>query len=134
MPFVSVPTFQTEILGIPVAEKGLLTDDTFNLSMRQLNEELDEFEDAHDAKDFIGCIDAQIDLIYFAIGNLHKMGLTPEEMQKCFAAVHDANMTKVRGTVERAGVESDEDAVKPADWVSPEERIANILGGCANEV
>lgn len=134
MPFVSVPVFHSEVLGRPTPEKGLLDDTAFNRSMLQLQEEIDEFEDAHDTKDFIGCVDANIDIIYFAVGNLHQMGLSSDEMTACFKAVHEANMTKKAGMKVRGGVECEGDAVKPEGWVSPEERIAAILGGCANEM
>lgn len=124
----SVVIFQESVLFRPLQEKGLMSEDEKSLLVRQLKEEVEEFEDAHDCKDYIGCIDALIDKIYFAIGGLHRLGLTPDEMAKCFLAVHDANMTKKRGTVERAGVASGDDAAKPEGWVSPEERIAEILG------
>jgi predicted HAD superfamily Cof-like phosphohydrolase len=133
MPFTSVVTFQKEILGNHSFDKGLLSDAEMDITMNLLNEEIQEFEDAHDSSDYIGCIDAVIDLLYFGVGALHKLGLSEDEMVKCFAAVHDANMTKKKGIVERRGDGTVPDAIKPADWVAPEERIAAIIGG-ANHV
>jgi predicted HAD superfamily Cof-like phosphohydrolase len=129
MPFQKVQEFQLAVLNRPLEEKRLLTEDELLLLARQLREESKELEDAHVAGDYIGAIDALIDNLYFTIGGLHRLGLTPEQMLKCFDVVHHCNMEKKRGRVEREGVSSGDDAVKPAEWVGPEERIAEILGG-----
>ena len=72
-------------------------------------------------------IDAIIDLKYFAVGVLYKMGLSPDMQKACCTAVHSANMEKKLGTVAKRAVEGAADAVKPEGWVSPEERIIEIL-------
>ena len=129
MPFSMVRVFQEEIIGHKLGEKRLLTDAELKLACNQLREEVEEFEEAHDVKDFIGAIDANLDIMYFAMGNLHKMGLTPDEVMQCFTAVNHCNMTKRKGVVERRGDGSAPDAVKPEGWIGPEVRIADILGG-----
>jgi predicted HAD superfamily Cof-like phosphohydrolase len=100
-----------------------------------VDEEITEFCDAH-AQSFAGdlrnvviveSVDALMDLIYFAVGGLHKLGLSPTQMHQCFAAVHTANMTKERGVVLRRGDGEVADAVKPNGWMSPELRIAEVL-------
>lgn len=131
MPFNQVPEFQQQVLGRSVKEKGLLADEELALICRQLREEIQELDEAHQVQDYIGSVDALIDLLYFGIGGLHRLGLTPEEMQACFAAVHECNMSKNRGVKVRDGVGSYDDAVKPENWVGPEERIAEILGARA---
>ena len=123
----NVVTFNTEVIGIKDRTKELLGVDELNFTTVALREEIGEFEDAHLEKDYIGAIDALIDLMYFAIGGLHKLGLTVNEMELCAQAVHECNMTKKRGVVARRNQEND--AVKPAEWVGPEQRIAAILEG-----
>lgn len=129
MPFHKVKEFQEQVLGVKPQGKGLLDESVMSLSVEHLHEEIGEYIEAHQVKDFIGAIDAQIDLIYYAIGNLHKLGLTPEEMHKCFSAVHDCNMTKAKGVNAKRGDGIAPDAVKPTDWVGPEEAIAAVLSG-----
>jgi predicted HAD superfamily Cof-like phosphohydrolase len=68
-----------------------------------------------------------VDLMYFANGVLYKMGLTAAQIDACCSAVHHANMDKKRGSNAKRAVEGAADAVKPLGWVSPEERIGNIL-------
>jgi predicted HAD superfamily Cof-like phosphohydrolase len=129
MPFHLVPDFQREVLKKTIDEKGLLSISDLELLCRQLREEIYEFEDAHANVDYIGAIDGLMDLIYFAVGGLHRLGLSDTEMTRCFEAVHLANMTKKKGSMVRDGIESNDDAQKSFDWVSPEERIAEIIGG-----
>jgi predicted HAD superfamily Cof-like phosphohydrolase len=71
-------------------------------------------------------VDALIDLMYFAIGGLVRLGLQPEQMEKCFDVVHSCNMNKTKGRKARE-VTSDLDAVKSVDWEGPERRINSIL-------
>ena len=124
-----VVAFNKDVLKIDQREVDMLKQNEFEISMKCLQEELDEFEEAFKAGDVIGCIDAIIDLKYFAVGVMYKMGLTPETMKQCMTAVHEANMEKKLGVVAKRATEGAADAVKPAGWVSPEERIANILDG-----
>lgn len=74
-------------------------------------------------------VDACIDAAYFALGAMARAGLTEAQAIACFGAVHDANMTKKLGVVERRGNGSVPDAVKPADFVPPDEAIYEILFG-----
>lgn len=89
-----------------------------------IEEELVEFNDAYGKQDIVGMVDAIGDLIYGAMGTFKKMGLNREQVRLCFAAIHAANMTKKRGDKGRG---TDEDAIKPPDFVPPEEVIADIL-------
>lgn len=124
-----VVDFNVRVLKIDQRPKDLLKPAEFEISEKCLKEEIDEFLEAHKHGDFIGCVDAMIDLMYFANGVLYKMGLTPEEITKCKTAVHEANMEKKLGVNERRGDGTAADAIKPFDWVSPEERIMDILDG-----
>lgn len=125
----NVVDFNKSILGIGQRELAMLNDSEFKISVECLNEEVQEFIEAHNSGDFIGCIDSIIDLRYFAIGILHKLGMTVEQIEMCDQAVHDANMQKKRGKKDGRGDGIAADAIKPEDWVSPEERIADILDG-----
>lgn len=124
-----VVEFNQRVLKIDQREVDMLKPKEFEISMKCLQEELDEFEEAFESGDIIGCIDAIIDLKYFAVGVMYKMGLTPENMKLCMTAVHEANMEKKLGVVAKRATDGVADAVKPEGWVSPEERIANILDG-----
>lgn len=124
-----VEDFHRRILNEAPKEKGLLSKEEFDFRWRAYIEELHELSIAHDSKDFIGCIDAVIDLMYFATGALVWMGLSSNEIDRCIAAVHCANMQKKLGVVERRGDGTVPDAIKPEGWVSPEEMIAEIIGG-----
>jgi predicted HAD superfamily Cof-like phosphohydrolase len=84
---------------------------------RAFREEVKEFEDAETIEDEV---DAVIDLIYFAAGRLHEMGV---DGAAHFMEVHLPNMRKVRGTLQKRshglGVEG-YDAVKPEGWTGPD--------------
>ena len=130
--FVSeVVHFNQVILGIEQRPVGLLNDAELNISIKSLNEEIDEFETEHANGNIIGAIDGIVDLLYFGIGVLYKMGLSDEEIGQVCSAVHNANMDKKKGVNARRGDGSAADAVKPENWVGPEERIASILDAIA---
>lgn len=123
----NIVDFNQRILGIEQRTPSMLNESEFNISRECLNEEIQEFVDAHISGDFIGCIDAIIDLRYFAVGVLYKLGLTIDQIERMDQAVHDANMQKKLGKKAGRGDGVAADAIKPTDWVSPEERIASIL-------
>lgn len=120
--------FNEKVLDIGQREKGLLSDKELDYAIKAGVEELMEFEEAHKSQDFIAAVDAVIDGMYFYIGFLKRMGLTAEQVSACMTAVHQANMEKKLGVVEKRGGLGVADAVKPAGWVGPEERIAKVLG------
>ena len=116
--------FNELIIGTGDVELNCLTVKQFEWTNTFVNEELIEFREAFEKQDVVGLVDAIGDLIYGAMGTLKKMGLSREQARQAFAAIHAANMTKKRGNKGRG---SDEDAVKPAGFVPPEEAIAHIL-------
>lgn len=124
----SVCEFNEKVLGIAQRDVGhMLSDNEADISIKCLQEEVDEFVDACDADAYIDQIDAIIDLTYFAFGVLYKLGLTPMQIEACCNAVHEANMQKKLGTNAKRATGA-ADAVKPAGWESPESRISAILG------
>lgn len=121
--------FNRDLLGVKDREKALLSQKELDYAIKAAVEETMEFEDAHETQDFISAVDAVCDLLYFGIGFLARMGLSEEEVRQCMQVVHEANMQKKLGVQEKRGGEGVADAVKPAGWVGPEERIAEVLGG-----
>ena len=118
--------FNKEIIGIN-RQLGTIEDDKeFHWMIGTILEELEEFNDAHEKGDFIAEIDSVLDLLYFASGFLTRMGVSSELSEKLFRVVHECNMNKSRGKKERETMH-ELDAIKPKGWVSPEERIMEIL-------
>lgn len=118
--------FNEQVIGTGEVPLNALTEKQFKWTTEFVQEELTEFHDAYNAQDIVAMVDAIGDLIYGAMGTFKKMGLTREQVRASFLAIHTANMTKKRGDKGRG---TDEDAVKPADFVAPEEAIGMILFG-----
>lgn len=116
--------FNEQVIGTGDVDFNCLTEKQFNWTKTFVQEELAEFEEAFNNQDMVGMVDAIGDLIYGAMGTFKKMGLNRAHVRECFTAIHNANMTKKRGDKGRG---SDEDAVKPADFIAPEQAIADIL-------
>ena len=121
--------FNKHLLHIGERPKSLLDPAELNYAVKAGREELEELEEAHLNQDYIGAVDAVLDLLYFGVGFLARMGLSEDEVRACMKVVHDANMQKKLGVQEKRGGAGVADAVKPTGWVPPEERIAEILGG-----
>jgi len=89
-----------------------------NLSFRidLLEEELAELKEAVSTKNSEEIVDALIDLIYIAVGTLD---LAEINIPQAWAAVHDANMKKVRGIKPGREQSGGFDVLKPEGWVAP---------------
>jgi predicted HAD superfamily Cof-like phosphohydrolase len=125
--YINVVKFNQEILGIAPRPLGLQSMQEAELSHTQLIEEANEFLLSTKTQDFIGAIDGCIDSIFFAMGILYKLGVSPDQFDRIFDAVTQANMSKKIGVKEgREGFDA-LDAVKPEDFKSPEESIMEIL-------
>ena len=104
--------------GIQPLDGSRLTD-----RVKFIQEELDELLEAPDAYEQV---DALIDAIYFAMGGLYDIGVTLDDFENAFDAVHEANTKKVLG--KKAGRDADiPDAAKPDDWVAPD--LKEIIRG-----
>lgn len=57
-----------------------------------------------------------------------EFGLSSYKAERVMDAVYTANMTKKKGVNAKRGDGQAADAVKPADFIPPEEKIAEILG------
>lgn len=120
--------FNEELLKIPFPDgPGPMSQAFAEHLKKALNEEADEFMQGHTDHDFIKQIDSCLDSIYFALGGLYKLGIRADQVEAMFTAVHTANMAKVKGKVASRHVEGAVDAIKPVNWVPPEEAITKIL-------
>lgn len=124
----AVVQFNSRVLGIEQRPPASLCRQEFEHGAACLNEEVDEFIEAYNQGDYIGQIDALVDLNYFLLGLMYKLGLTPAQIYACQMAVHAANMTKKKGVVAKRDTGAP-DAVKPEGWIPPEARIAKIVLG-----
>ncbi len=118
--------FNEVVVGIPARDIGPMPEAEYQHLCKAIVEELQEFQDGYAQEDVVAMTDALIDLIYFTIGGIYKMGIPPEKIHECFHAIHQANMLKKSGTVAKRATGA-ADAVKPAGWVSPEQSIGKIL-------
>ena len=82
-------------------------------------EELVELMRAHRAGDLAEEADALVDLVVFALGTAHLMGLPWDDV---FAEVMRANLAKERGVGKRR---NGLDLVKPEGWTPPD--VAGVL-------
>lgn len=124
--FKRVEKFNKEVVLIGDRMMTLPNDPEHIWLMGVIDEEKRELDEAHTNQDYIGYIDALIDNIYFCLGGLVRIGLNEELVEKIFDIVHHCNMEKVKGKKARL-IESDDDAIKPDNWVSPEDKIIEIL-------
>lgn len=122
--------FNDEVLGLAQQDRPL-NPMTFKAGehdflLKALREEIEEYIEGYEAQDVVKMVDGLFDLCYFAIGGLRRMGLTSDQAVACFEAVHNANMSKKKGTNGKRG-DFEDDAVKPVNFVPPDEAIAHIL-------
>lgn len=102
--------------------------------LNALREEVDELEECSvGAAAFPGHsrahqVDALVDLIYFAIGGLARMGIPVEIAKLMFSTVHKANMQKQIGKKEGRSAHLDvKDASKPAEWQDPVDQLHTLI-------
>lgn len=119
--------FNDAVINIGQRELNPLTQKEAEWTLKAWAEEADEFRDAFEKQDMVKMVDSALDITYFAIGTLRRMGLNEAQAMACFMAIHLANMTKKKGALATRGDFAD-DAVKPAEFVPPDIRIAEILG------
>ncbi len=123
-----ISRFQAAVLNNQFPHKPrLLSPQSMSDQLSRLAEEVDEVHSAvHDDKltdlnKMIDITDGLIDLMYFAAGWLHQMGIP---FNNAWEIVHKANMQKVAGRTNRG---QDNDAAKPAGWVDPKLELARMI-------
>ena len=113
--------------GIPVADVPTveLPEELMYFRIKFLQEEVDEFIEAVDAKDDVRAFDALIDLVYVALGTARICNFP---WSQGWDIVHNANMKKVRALrKEESKRGTTYDVVKPKGWESPDPKIASLL-------
>jgi len=125
--FSQVMEFNRDVLQIKARRIGAIPAEEARLSLVQLAEEVDELKDAIESHDFIGQIDALIDLQYYTLGIFYKMGISPSKYTELFSIVHESNMQKMLGIKKERGDFGVADATKPANWVDPEVALGRVL-------
>lgn len=86
-----------------------------------IDEEVNEGKAALERRDLAKYVDAQLDTIYVAAGNLLLLGLSPQACEDLLNEVHRANMRKVRASRASESTRGTAfDVVKPADFVPPD--------------
>lgn len=96
----------------------------------RLTEEVGEGLDAFMLDDFVAYFDSLLDLAYIVYGTALRVGITPEQWEAGFNAVHQANMAKVRVTdIDDSRYKNLNDIIKPAGWVGPEATLQKIIYG-----
>jgi len=119
--------FNQEVLHIMPRPIGMQDPHEAALSYTQLIEEAREYQEAIGRVNFVECIDAVLDGLYFSYGILYKMGLTEQMVDEMFDAIHQTNMAKAKGIKPgREGFKA-ADATKPTGWVDPKVRMEEIL-------
>lgn len=100
---------------------------TFMFRAKFMQEELNEFKEAHAEGDLEKSFDSLIDLIYVALGTAYLQGFTPEVFEEGWDRVHEANMAKERCTdASKSSRGSTADVIKPEGWKAPDHR--DLLG------
>lgn len=116
--------------GLPAGPEDQLigNPEAIRFRLKFLQEELDELSTALVNHDRIGAFDALLDLVYVAHGTALFMGISPAQWQAGMDAVQAANMAKERAPHAGASKRgSAYDVIKPAGWVGPEARLAEVL-------
>jgi len=89
-----------------------------------MKEEIDEFLEATENGDIYEQVDAMIDNIYFALGTLVQIGVSPA---KVFKVVQDANMSKLWEDGKPRFREGDGKIIKPPTWQDPHDKIREVI-------
>jgi predicted HAD superfamily Cof-like phosphohydrolase len=115
--------------AVPLASKPQLLDtEPYNFRLGFMQEELQEFVQAHHDNDLPIAFDSLIDLVYVAYGTAQMMGCTPAMWNEMWTAVQNANMSKVRAASAADSKRGTQlDVVKPAGWVSPDAAHKEII-------
>jgi len=105
----------------PIADKPtFMPIERANMRYKWMLEEINEFLEAND----ICCqVDAIIDNIYFSLGTLVEIGISPD---KIFKIVQDANMKKLFPDG-KPHYSPEGKVIKPDNWKPPEPKIKKVI-------
>lgn len=104
--------------GHPIgASPSLLDNERFDRRELWIKWETQEAQDAQHPGDLAESVDADLDRIYFLLGNLVEKGVTPACFEELLSEVHRANIEKEPNGLEKP--------IKPPGWREPD--IAGVL-------
>ena len=107
--------------GQPVSDKPVfLSEGRVKVRSKWMYEEIDELIEA---ADIVEQADAMIDLIYFALGTMVEIGVSPDAI---FNIVHEANMSKLWDDG-KPHYNADGKTIKPESWKDPYTKIKNEI-------
>ena len=107
--------------GHPISDKPVtLSKERARIRSEWMYEEIDEFVNA---ADIVEQVDAMIDVIYFALGTMVEMGISPDAI---FDIVHEANMSKLWSDG-KPHFNPDGKTIKPENWVDPYSKIKSEI-------
>lgn len=89
---------------------------------------VDEFSKNYELNDMVNSVISIALICRACCAIFGEFGLSAYKAERVMDAVYTANMTKKKGVNAKRGDGKAADAVKPADFVPPEEKIAEILG------
>lgn len=111
---------QNEYVGFPKAVD-------LNDSLEAIEQIVDEFSKHHEQGDYVNSVIAMTQILRGYITLFGDFGISDKKATLIMNAIFEANMTKKKGVNAKRGDGVAADAVKPADFIPPEERIAKIL-------
>ena len=99
-----------------------IPEETYQLRLRLLEEEFQEFKDAHKDRDKVEMADALADIIYLAVGTANVMNIP---LDKVWAEVQRSNMDKIDKTTGKVKRREDGKILKPEGWQGPQ--VSKVL-------
>lgn len=116
---IDIIAFHEKFGLTPEKIPSLLSSEYMSFRFVCLDEELSETKAAYSEASIEDVVDGLVDLIYFAVGTLHLMGVP---FTKCWSEVQRANITKKRAlpTGSNSKRKSQWDVVKPPGWKGPD--------------
>jgi len=122
--FKKVEEFNRTVIGMDRDLGHIMEQSEEDFLIGCLHEEIGEFQAA---TNLVDRVDALMDLIYFAVGGLSRLGIPAEKSEAIFNVVHTKNMSKKKGAKVGRGMTDPTDAFKPEGWISPEAEIEAII-------
>ena len=114
--------------GVELSEHIGFPEDKLTLEYAQSIEGfVNEFSNNYEHNDFVNSVGSISVICRACCAIFGEFGLSAFKAEKVMDAVYTANMTKKRGANAKRGDGQTADAVKPADFVPPETKIAEIL-------
>ena len=115
--------------GVEVNEHIGFPEDKLTLEYAQSIEDfVNEFSKNYELNDMVNSVISIALVCRACCAIFGEFGLSAYKAERVMDAVYTANMTKKRGANAKRGDGQTADAVKPADFVPPEAKIADILG------